>query len=145
MFEFFKKKKQVESNHQIAKLSADDETLKTYQEEAQEALPYLIDFMESHAKDDDLFRYAVKAKFTENDNGEHMWVQVNEFKDGYFIGRLANEPSTIKLLKYGDAVNVLRENVEDWILEDFLTNSKVGAFSRNYITRKAQQHNKEVN
>ncbi len=116
MFEFFKKKKQVESKHQIAKLSPDDDTLKTYQEEAQEALPYLIEFMGSHAKDDDLFRYTVKAKFTENDHGEHMWVQVNEFKDGYFIGMLANEPSTIKLLKYGDAVNVLRENVEDWIL-----------------------------
>ena len=145
MFEFFKKKKPAELEHKIAKLPAEDETLKAYQQKAQEQLPYLIGFMNDHAKDEELFRYAVKANFIENDDAEHMWVQVNEFKNGAFIGRLANEPSTIKMIKYGDNVKVLRDNVEDWILEDFLTNTKVGHFSRQYITRKAQQHDEDVN
>jgi uncharacterized protein YegJ (DUF2314 family) len=126
MFNFLKKKEPEKNEHKIASLSAEDTVLKTYKEKAQDGLNYLIEFMDDHEKDDEYFRYAVKANFIEDDDSEHMWVQVSEFKDGYFIGRLANEPNTIKLIKYGDAVNVLRGNVEDWILEDFLTNTKVG-------------------
>lgn len=145
MFEFFKKKKPTEKEHEIASLPANDKILKSYREEAQEELSYLIEFMNSHEKDEKLFRYAVKANFIEDDNSEHMWVQVDDFKDGFFKGRLANEPSTVKLIKYGDNVKVFRDNVEDWILEDFLTNTKVGGFSSNYLRRKAQQHNDNVN
>src|ERR1700722_19324457 len=84
VFEFFKKKKPIEKEHEIASLPANDKVLKSYQEEAQEGLPYLIEFMNSHKKDDELFRYAVKANFIEDDDSEHMWVQVNDFKDGFF-------------------------------------------------------------
>lgn len=141
MFQFFKKKKQTEeSADQVARLAANDDSLKACKDKAQKELPYLIDFMNDHEKDDELFRYAVKADFVEGDNSEHMWVQVNEFKDGHFFGRLANEPNTIKEIKYGDNVTVKRENVEDWILQDFLTNTKVGGYSSEYIRNNVKQH-----
>ncbi len=140
MFEFFKKKRPAATTvDKVANLSVDDPVLQTYQEKAQQQLPYLIDFMQDHEKDDELFRYAVKANFIEDGNAEHMWVQVNDFIDDHFIGRLANEPNTIKKIKYGDNVKVHRNDVEDWILEDFLLNAKVGAFSSEYIRNKANQ------
>ncbi|HZX58359.1 MAG TPA: DUF2314 domain-containing protein [Mucilaginibacter sp.] len=142
MFEFFKKKRPIEKDeHKIVSLPANDAVLQTYQEKAQDELQYLIDFMNNNERDEELFRYAIKANFIEGDNCEHMWVQVYEFKDDYFFGQLANEPNTIELLKYGDNVKVFREDVEDWILEDFLTNTKVGDFASIYIKSNANKIN----
>jgi uncharacterized protein YegJ (DUF2314 family) len=64
---------------------------------------------------------------------------VNEYKAGYFLGKLANRPNTIKALTYGDEVKVKHEDVEDWILRDDLTNTKVGGFSSGYIRDKSKQ------
>ena len=140
MFEFFKKKKPVEeSGHNIVSLSANDAVLQTYQEKAQDEIQYLIDFMNNNERDEELFRYAIKTNFREGDNSEHMWVQVYDFEDDYFFGQLANEPETIELLKYGDDVRVFRKDVEDWILEDFLTNTKVGNFASIYIKSNANR------
>jgi uncharacterized protein YegJ (DUF2314 family) len=145
MFQSFKRKKTAKSEHHVVSLPSDDEVLEASKKEAQEGLDYLIESIQNNEKNEELFRYAIKANFIDNDDAEHMWVQVNDFRDGLFIGRLANEPKTIKFLKYGDYVNVLPENVEDWILEDFMTNTKVGHFSGQYLHRKAQQGNKEIN
>lgn len=140
MFSFFKRKKQTgETADKVVSLSVNDASLTVYKDKAQKELQYLIDFMNDHEKDDELFRYAVKAGFIEDDHSEHMWVQVNEFKDGHFRGRLANEPNTIKRIKYGDNVTIKREDVEDWILQDFLTNTKVGGYSSEYIRNNVKQ------
>ena len=54
MFERLKRKKPAkESDVKIVSLSADDEVLQNCKEKAQEELPYLIDFIENHEKDDD--------------------------------------------------------------------------------------------
>ena len=145
MFEFFKKKKQVEKvEDKIASLMSNDNALKKFYEKAQDEIFYLIDFMNENGDGIDkygevLFNYAVKTKFKEEDKTEHMWVKVTEFTDGYFIGKLNNKPNTMKLIKYDDEVKVLRKDVEDWILQDLLTKTKVGGFSSAYIRNNAKQ------
>lgn len=145
MFNFLKKSKKAdlpayeESADKIASIRQGDTTLQEFKKKAQEELPYLIEFMLSHERDEELYKYAVKCDFVEGDNSEHMWVQVHDFVDGLFEGRLANEPNTIKKLKYGDPVAVVPDDVEDWILMDLLTNTKVGGFSSGYIRSKSNQ------
>lgn len=119
-------------------ISSRDPKIAVFKQMAQDELGYLINFMSEHESDEKLFRYAVKARFEEGDAAEHMWVQVSDFKDGNFIGRLANEPSTIKQLKYGDNVNIIQDDVEDWILQDFVTNTQVGRFSSEYVKSAKQ-------
>ena len=137
MFEYFKRKKiSKEEDDNIGSFSANDAVLKTCKQKAQKELHYLIDFICSHEQNEELYRYAVKANFVEDDESEHMWVQVDRFENGFFVGRLANEPGTIELIKYGDPVKVLKKNVEDWILEDFVTSTKVGGFSSEYMDSK---------
>lgn len=134
MFGFFKKKNSannVENN--VVSRAADDTALQSYKKQAQDEISYLIEFMASHEKNDELFQYAVKTNFIEDGRSEHMWVQVSEFIDGKFIGRLANEPNTIKSIKYGDVTQVNKEDVEDWILADHFTNTQVGGFSTQYL------------
>jgi uncharacterized protein YegJ (DUF2314 family) len=134
MFSFFKKKKSSnDGKNNIISLQSGDAVIEAYKEKAQSELQYLIGFMNDNERDEELFRYAIKARFTEGEDVEHMWVQVDDFKNGYFLGRLANEPNTIKSIKYGDNVTIQRTDVEDWILEDFLTNTKVGHFAHAYI------------
>jgi len=103
----------------------------------------LIDFMNENGDGTDkygevLFNYAVKTKFEEGDKAEHMWVKISEFNDGYFIGKLNSKPNSMKLIKYNDDVKVLSKDVEDWILQDLLTLTKVGGFSSNYIRNSAK-------
>lgn len=139
MFGFFKKKKSsTEFEGKVTSLPNNDDALIAFKKEAQEGIQYLIDFMNSHEEGDELFRYAVKTKFIEDGNTEHMWVQASRFSNGSFSGILVNEPNTIKKLKYGDPAEVKRENVEDWILQDFLTNTKVGGFSSEYLRNKGK-------
>lgn len=143
MFNFFKKKS-TGSINKVASFSTNDSALKSYQETAQEQLPYLIEFMTENGDGvekfgEELFKYAVKSKFTEGDNAEHMWVKVSEFKNGQFVGELNNKPNTMKLVKYGDTVTVLKADVEDWVLQDLLTNTKVGGFSSGHIRNAANQ------
>ncbi len=123
------------STDKIAHLSADDIIIKKYKDTAQAQLDYFIKFISEHHSDDTLFRYAVKSDFVEGEVNEHIWTQVFEFKDGYFKGILANEPSQLKKIRYGDTVKIYRKDVEDWLLQDFLTNTEVGGFSREYIRR----------
>ncbi|BAU56249.1 DUF2314 domain-containing protein [Mucilaginibacter gotjawali] len=140
MFGFFKKKQSNEDqSSKIASIEKGDATLEEFKKRAQQDLQYLIDFMNEHEQNDELFQYAVKTNFIEEGNSEHMWVQVYKFNDGKFTGRLANEPRTVKLLKYGDYVSVAREDVEDWVLQDHLTHTKVGGFSSGYIRNKSKQ------
>lgn len=122
----------------VVDISTEDENLKQYKDTAQKQIDYLISFMNDHDKDDTLFQYFVKAPFIEGEETEHMWGMVNEFKDGYFIGILANDPNSLKKIKAGDPVKVLRTDVEDWILNDYLTNSKVGGFSQDYLHKESE-------
>jgi|GEM_PF-1240077 len=124
--------------NKITKLPSEDENLQKYQDTAQAQIDYLIEFMNTHEKGDSLFQYFVKMNFQEGDLNEHMWVEVNSFEGNYFIGVLSNEPAMIKQLKYGDTVRVKKENVEDWLLNDYLTNTKVGGFSQEYLRKKGQ-------
>jgi uncharacterized protein YegJ (DUF2314 family) len=124
----------------IARLSTDDISLRKYKDTAQAQLDYLIKFMGEHDKRDTLFRYAVKSNFHEDGEDEHMWTQVYEFKDDYFIGTLTNEPSTLKKIKYGDTVKIFRQDVEDWLLQDFLTNTELEVFPDNiYVAMQSDE------
>ena len=120
-------------SEKISTLLADDEIIKKYKDTAQAHISYLIEFMGEHDKSDTLFRYAVKSNFSESGFNEHMWSQVTEYKDGYFIGTLANDPINVTTLKFKDRVKIRKEDVEDWILQDFLTNTEVGSYSRDYL------------
>jgi uncharacterized protein YegJ (DUF2314 family) len=143
MFEFFKRKKELTPNEDVVvSLAANDQILKACQQKAQEEISYLINFIKENGDGVEkygevLFNYGIKVRFEEGDNTEHMWVKVSEFKDGYFIGELNNDPKTMKLIKSGDEVSILIKDVEDWILQDLLTKTKVGHFSNSYVKGNA--------
>ncbi len=126
------------STNKTSLLSSDDILIKRFKDTAQAHIDYLIEFMGEHDKGDTLFRYFIKSNFFENGFNEHMWSQVYKFENGFFIGTLGNDPIHIKKLKFNDMVKIPKQDVEDWILQDFLTNTQVGSYSRDYLHKTSQ-------
>jgi uncharacterized protein YegJ (DUF2314 family) len=61
---------------------------------------------------------ALKGRFEEGGEAEHMWVNdVVVTSEGY-EGTLGNNPVHIKSITSGDQVSVRRENVSDWLVID---------------------------
>lgn len=123
----------------ISLLTVDDPELARFKDTAQKKIHYLIEFMNEHRGDTTNFKYFVKSGFSEHETTEHMWSEVTAYEKGYFIGLLANDPQAIKNIKDRDSVRVRKQDVEDWRLMDYLTNTQVGGFSTDYL-HKTNKH-----
>lgn len=72
--------------------------------------------------------FTVKAPITRDDNTEHIWVSVEEIRDGVVRGRLENEPVALEGLRLGSVVEVPCAEVDDWVY--LRGEERVGEFSR---------------
>jgi uncharacterized protein YegJ (DUF2314 family) len=60
-------------------------------------------------------RYLLKMRIGGDDSGEHVWMEVSDYRDGVFYGNLANDPLTPGY-HAGDEVTLRSEDVEDWMV-----------------------------
>lgn len=60
--------------------------------------------------------YTVKFPLTQNGATEHIWMQLDGYRNGRFVGRLANEPVNGKRYRMGDRIEVAEAEVEDWMV-----------------------------
>ncbi|HKN76729.1 MAG TPA: DUF2314 domain-containing protein [Candidatus Acidoferrum sp.] len=72
-------------------------------------------------------RFSVKAKFSDGQNTEWMWVIVSEIRGDTVAGELGNEPVGVKGLHEGAPVKVPAAELGDWIYGD--KKQMVGGFS----------------
>jgi uncharacterized protein YegJ (DUF2314 family) len=61
--------------------------------------------------------YTVKFPLTQNGATEHIWMQLTDYRDGKFVGLLANDPVNGKRHKMGDQMTVAETEVEDWMVK----------------------------
>jgi uncharacterized protein YegJ (DUF2314 family) len=94
----------------------------------QKARRSLDDFISryEHPKDGDR-GFGVQGAFATSGQPEHIWIHLDNYKDGVFTGRLADEPSAIPGKHKGDTVDVAKKDVTDWIYES--DGKKVGGFT----------------
>lgn len=59
--------------------------------------------------------FLVKARFTEGDACEHMWVEVTSIEDDRFTGVLRSAPVVLTGLTEGEQVTVREADISDWI------------------------------
>lgn len=105
-------------------------------EEARRRWP---EFVEHFAKRDPAADepFLVKAAFmVDDDNVEHMWVQVFGMEPKYVHGYLANDPVNNARLKIGDQVEVPVELISDWACVD-RDGNMLGNFTDEAVTRAA--------
>ena len=62
---------------------------------------------------------ALKVKFQNETDVEHIWISDVTLKDGKYSGILDNEPEYIKDHKNGDTINIDNKDISDWMyIED---------------------------
>lgn len=99
---------------EIRYLDADDENVRIAYENAQRELAG----MESYFLNDSLGSYQiyVKAKFMENEVGEHMWGSMLSINQDSYTIRLDNEPFNVHNVAYGDTLIIDKTEVEDFLV-----------------------------
>jgi uncharacterized protein YegJ (DUF2314 family) len=60
--------------------------------------------------------YTVKFPLTQNGATEHIWLQLTDYRDGRFTGRLANQPVNGTQYSMGQQMTVAEADVEDWMI-----------------------------
>lgn len=95
-------------------------------EEANRRWPEFVAALATRKCPEDIF--AVKARFSEGEEEEFMWVSVDKIDGEKILGRLGNSPAMIKSLREGDYVTVSRENLNDW-LYGYTDGQPVGGFT----------------
>lgn len=62
--------------------------------------------------------YTVKFPLTLNGATEHIWMQLVDYRDGTFVGLLANTPVNGTKYSMGDRMEVAEADIEDWMIRD---------------------------
>ena len=57
---------------------------------------------------------SVKVKFEDSNGIEHLWVEPFIITDEGFEGYVANEPRTVRSVKFEEWVSFKREDITDW-------------------------------
>jgi len=87
----------------------------------------------SHRTDDD--RFAVKARFMDDYGREYMWVTVTAVDGQHIYGQLDNDPATVRAIRRGQPVRVLRSGLNDWLFTK--GSERVGGFTVKVLERRA--------
>jgi len=73
--------------------------------------------------------YSVKVGVTDGDQTEYFWLDNLTYADGVFSGTIDNDPELVKNVKMGQAINVKKEEIFDWLY------MKDGKMYGNYTVR----------
>ena len=58
--------------------------------------------------------FSLKAKVTDENGTEHVWLVSPERKDGTMFGTIGNDLKVVKNIKLGDRIQVPDQNITDW-------------------------------
>ena len=101
----------------VVPVPADDPEMQAAIERARQTLQEFIEAFQTQDKKER--RFLVKAPFEEDGIVEHMWVADLTIRRDSFDGVLADEPESIKGLKFKQPVTVKQNRISDWmIVED---------------------------
>lgn len=117
----------------------DDSGIEDAMAEARQRWPEFVEAFGRRSKEGPPF--IVKAKFTTEDETEHMWLEVFGLEPEYVHGHLINDPFYNKELKKGSQVEVPVSEVSDWV---FAENGRpVGNFTAQAVYRSSRSQDTE--
>ena len=97
----------------VVAYSTADEAMNAAKKTASSTLPRFRELMKAGAPG----TYTVKFPLTQNGETEHIWMQLTDYRDGTFVGLLANNPVNGNKYKMGDRMSVAEADVEDWMIK----------------------------
>ena len=70
------------------------------------------------SKNKDYKCFALKSRFITSTGSEHIWLRDIILKDKKYVGIVANLPDSIKDVKLGDTISIVKNNISDWMYLD---------------------------
>jgi uncharacterized protein YegJ (DUF2314 family) len=89
-----------------------DQAMNAAKKKARETLPRFLELIDAGTAG----TYTLKFPLTQNGETEHIWMQLTDYRDGTFVGLLANDPVNGTKYKMGDEMKVASADVEDWMI-----------------------------
>ena len=89
-----------------------DQSMNSAKKKARETLPRFLELVKAGTAG----TYTLKFPLTQNGETEHIWMQLTDYRDGAFIGLLANDPVNGTKYRMGDVMKVASADVEDWMV-----------------------------
>lgn len=99
-------------NENVVAYHTGDPAMNAAKKKARETLPRFLELIEAGASG----TYTIKFPLTQNGETEHIWMQLTDYRDGTFVGLLANDPVNGTKYKMGDRMEVEKADVEDWMV-----------------------------
>lgn len=93
------------------------------------------EFLTAFAHRTDADRFAIKARFMDDYGKEYMWVTVTAVDGEHIYGQLDNDPATVRAIRRGQPVRVLRSGLNDWLYTH--GSERVGGFTVKVLERRA--------
>lgn len=114
-----------ESDDPVVEVQASNEKMNAAMDHARETVNVFIERLTNPQPSDSEF--GVKVKIQDGENVEFLWVSDISFADGAFSGNIANDPQSVKNVRFGQKVSVKSDEISDW---KYLDNGKmIGNFT----------------
>ena len=102
----------AESKQNVVSYSTEDKAMQDAKTSGRSTLKRFHELMDAGTPG----TYTVKFPLTQNGATEHIWMQLTDYRDGAFVGLLANDPVNGSKYKMGDQMTVAEADVEDWMV-----------------------------
>lgn len=118
------------SGDEVMEIEGDDPRLEEAVTEARRRWP---EFVEAVRRIDNPEVTIVKARFHDEENEEHMWVNVHHADEAVARGILGSKPFRLRSVKEGQEVEVQASEISDWAYIE--GGDMVGAFTEKVVRR----------
>jgi uncharacterized protein YegJ (DUF2314 family) len=104
--------RQIDDN--VVAFRTTDKSMNDAKDHGRKTLPRFLKMLANG----DAGTYSVKFPLTQNGATEHIWLQIDDYQNDTFAGRLADVPVNGTKYKMGDVMTVAKADVEDWMIRD---------------------------
>lgn len=101
-------------NDNVVAFNTQDKSMNAAKAHGRKTLPRFLKML----ADGNAGTYSVKFPLMQNGATEHIWLQVDDYQNDTFAGRLADVPVNGTKYKMGDVLTVAKSDVEDWMIRD---------------------------
>jgi uncharacterized protein YegJ (DUF2314 family) len=119
----------------VIEIADDHPAMQAAVAEARKRWPEFVSAFESRAEDQ---LFSVKARISDGEHSEFIWINVTALEDDRIIGLLGNEPVALPRLHEGDKVTTRLSELNDWM---YLAErgAPVGGFTVEVLRRHMQK------
>lgn len=131
-------RKSIDEDNNLATYDIGDTGIEAARAKGKATLPRFVELMKNKTPGNYTVKYGIKDNAG---NVENVWVQVSDYDNSGFTGRVANEPVIVTSYKIGDSIKVPYAEASDWMI---MSNSAIyGGYTMRHSLAKLPKEQAE--